>query len=227
MQADGGYDTHSNQLAPQSNFDPMNIPKDLNYNVGKVAENLTAFFNDVKSTQDITIVMFSEFGRTIKVNGDLGTDHGQGGGMFVLSNNQALLSSLSSKVYGNLSLKNAKNDWLGIGIDYRSIYGKIYKSLYGVSDTAHFGSINDLSKDISANPANVALFRREFKALNDGSLRMNIKLKVESDNFSSDKAGYILAIRSKNPSDPNSIVENINSWELDNYATKSNNQYDF
>ncbi len=33
MQADGGYDTHSNQLAPQSNFDPMNIPKDLNYNV--------------------------------------------------------------------------------------------------------------------------------------------------------------------------------------------------
>lgn len=61
IQADGGYDTHSNQLAPQSNFDPMNIPKDLNYNIGRVVSNLTSFFNEMKSTQDLTIVVFSEF----------------------------------------------------------------------------------------------------------------------------------------------------------------------
>jgi uncharacterized protein (DUF1501 family) len=61
LQADGGYDTHSNQLAPQSNFDPMNEPKDLNYNIGRTMSNLTAFFNEVKATQDITIVVFSEF----------------------------------------------------------------------------------------------------------------------------------------------------------------------
>lgn len=40
--------------------------------------NATAFFNSVKDTQNITIVIYSEFGRTIRVNGDLGTDHGQG-----------------------------------------------------------------------------------------------------------------------------------------------------
>lgn len=49
----------------------MNVPKDLNYNIGKVVSNLTTFFNDVKATQDITIVVFSEFGRTNEVNGDL------------------------------------------------------------------------------------------------------------------------------------------------------------
>lgn len=75
IQGDGGYDTHSNQLAPSSNFDPNNIPRDLNYNVGRVVANATAFFNSVKDTQNITIVIYSEFGRTIRVNGDLGTDH--------------------------------------------------------------------------------------------------------------------------------------------------------
>ncbi|NCP76932.1 DUF1501 domain-containing protein [bacterium] len=71
MQADGGYDTHSNQLAPSSNFDPNNIPKDLNYNIGRVVSNATEFFNSVKNSQNITIVIYSEFGRTIRVNGDL------------------------------------------------------------------------------------------------------------------------------------------------------------
>lgn len=37
---------------------------------------ITTFFNEVKDTQDVTIVVFSEFGRTNKTNGDLGTDHG-------------------------------------------------------------------------------------------------------------------------------------------------------
>lgn len=50
--------------------------------------------------------------------------------MFVISNNQNLLSSLNQKVYGNISVTKARQDWLGVGIDYRSVYGKIYKALY-------------------------------------------------------------------------------------------------
>lgn len=138
MQADGGYDTHSNQLAPSSNFDPNNVPKDLNYNIGNVASRLTDFFNRVKNRHDVTIIVFSEFGRTNAVNGDVGTDHGQGGGMFVISNNANLVSSLPSKVSGNISIKNAKDNWLGVGIDYRSVYGKIYEALYGVSGPSFF-----------------------------------------------------------------------------------------
>lgn len=166
----------------------MNIPKDLNYNIGNVMSNLTTFFNDVKSTQNITIVVFSEFGRTIKVNGDLGTDHGEGGGMFVLSNNPTLLSGLDQKVYGNISVTKAKDNWLGVGIDYRSVYGKIYKALYGVSDTSHFGSVNDLARDISTTPTKIALSRYEYRANNDNNVRLSIKMKIEGQNYDSDKA---------------------------------------
>jgi hypothetical protein len=74
--------------------------------------NATAFFNSVKATQNITIVIYSEFGRTIRVNGDLGTDHGEGGGMFVISNNPALQSNLPNKIYGGMNLLREKSDWL-------------------------------------------------------------------------------------------------------------------
>jgi len=227
MQADGGYDTHSNQLAPQSNFDGANVPKDLNYNIGGVMSNLTKFFNDVKDTQNITIVVFSEFGRTTKVNGDLGTDHGEGGGMFVISNNQTLLTKLDQKVYGNISLTKAKNNWLGVGIDYRSVYGKIYNALYGVSDTAHFGTINDLGKDISLDPIKSALTRYEYRSNNDNNVRLSVRLKFEGTNFDSRKSAYVKAFRLKDQNNVNSAMDRINTWEIDNQARKQNNIYDF
>ena len=226
MQADGGYDTHSKQLAPQSNFDAMNIPKDLNYNIGRVMSNLTAFFNDMKATQDLTIVVFSEFGRTIEVNGDLGTDHGEGGGMFVLSNNQAFLSSVTSKVSGNISLRNAQENWLGVGIDYRSVYGKIYKALYGVSDISHFGSVNNLATDVSITPARTALTRTEYRANNDWGARINHKFRVEGENFDSDMAAYVRATRPKDPNSATYVAEQINNWEMQNYAKKPDNVYE-
>lgn len=91
---------------------------------------VTNFFNEVKDTQDVTIVIFSEFGRTNKTNGDLGTDHGDGGGMYVVTSNQALRTKLQAGTYGNMSIKNAKYNSLGVGIDYRSVYGSIFNSLY-------------------------------------------------------------------------------------------------
>lgn len=163
MQGDGGYDTHSNQLAPSTNFDPNNIPRDLNYSVGRVVANATAFFNAVKATQNVTIVIYSEFGRTTRVNGDLGTDHGQGGGMFVISNNPTLQSNLPAKVYGNMDLLHEKNDWLGVGIDYRSVYGKVYNALYGVSDSAYFTQTSRFEDNISAAGSKISLANRIYR----------------------------------------------------------------
>lgn len=163
VQGDGGYDTHSNQLAPSSNFDPNNIPRDLNYSVGRVVANATAFFNSVKDTQNITIVIYSEFGRTIRVNGDLGTDHGQGGGMFVISNNPTLQTNLPQKVYGKMDLLHEKSDWLSVGIDYRSVYGKIFNALYGLSDSNYFTSMSRLDDNINSTAPKFALARNEFR----------------------------------------------------------------
>ena len=226
MQADGGYDTHSKQLAPQSNFDAMNVPKDLNYNIGRVMSNLTGFFNEVKATEDITIVVFSEFGRTIEINGDLGTDHGEGGGMFVMSNNAPLLASLGQKVYGNVSIKNAEENWLGVGIDYRSVYGKIYKALYGVSDTAHFGSINSLARDISTTPARLALTRTEYRSNGDWHARLNQKFTVEGENFDSHKSSHVLVTVPKDPNAATLVMEPLNSWEMHHYVRKPLNRFE-
>jgi hypothetical protein len=99
--------------------------------------------------------------------------------MFVISNNAPLLSSLNQKVYGNVSIKNAEENWLGVGIDYRSVYGKIYKALYGLSDTTHFGSVNSLTRDISTAPARIALTRTEYRSNNDGYARIVQKFTVE------------------------------------------------
>lgn len=187
MQGDGGYDTHSNQLAPSSNFDPNNVPRDLNYNVGRVVANATAFFNSVKDTQNITIVIYSEFGRTIRVNGDLGTDHGQGGGMFVLTNNPTLQSNLPNKVYGKMDLLREKSDWLGVGIDYRSVYGKIFNALYGLSDSNYFTSISRFEDNTDSTGPKFALARNEFRpGTNANNTRLTVPFRLEDRNFNMD-----------------------------------------
>lgn len=220
MQADGGYDTHSNQLAPQSNFDPNNIPKDLNYNIGRVAENLTKFFNDVKGTQDITIVVFSEFGRTIASNGDLGTDHGEAGGMFVLSNNQNFLSSVPQKVSGNLSFAHAKDNWLGVGIDYRAVYGKIFQSLYGLTPATYFGKDIKLEDEIAVMAPRFVLSRREFRA-QGSSVFMKLPFKVEGSNYDTDYASYV-DIETGTGTDS---LKPVNRWTLEYYYKKPDGSY--
>lgn len=99
--------------------------------------------------------------------------------MFVISNDSTLLSSLDQKIYGNISLVKAKENWLGVGIDYRSVYGKIYKALYGVSDTSYFGSVNDLVRDVNTDVPKVSLSRYEYRANNDNNVRLSIKMKFE------------------------------------------------
>lgn len=99
--------------------------------------------------------------------------------MFVLSNNPTLLTKLDKKTYGNMSLTKAKNNWLSVGIDYRSVYGKIYNALYGVSETSHFGSTNDLERDINTDPVKIALSRYEYRSNNDNNVRLSIKMKLE------------------------------------------------
>jgi uncharacterized protein (DUF1501 family) len=70
----GGYDTHATQQFSHSNL--------LNEFAGAV----NAFFADLQTAKladRVTLLAFSEFGRTIKENGSGGTDHGTAGVVFV------------------------------------------------------------------------------------------------------------------------------------------------
>jgi uncharacterized protein (DUF1501 family) len=72
----GGWDTHVNEAAQLANL------------LREFSDALAAFSEDMGDRMaDITVVTMSEFGRTVKENGDRGTDHGHANVMFVLGGN--------------------------------------------------------------------------------------------------------------------------------------------
>jgi uncharacterized protein (DUF1501 family) len=75
----GGWDTHVNEVGAQPHVGQLaNLLHDF-------GDSLAAFSADMGDQMaDITVVTMSEFGRTVKENGDRGTDHGHANVMFVL-----------------------------------------------------------------------------------------------------------------------------------------------
>lgn len=106
----GGFDTHDNQLSIHNNK-----LTDLN-------DAVFAFYKDLKEAsllQNVTVVIFSEFGRRAKDNGR-GTDHGTAAPMFVIGGNN------SGKIIGNNpNLADLDNGDLKHEIDFRSVYASL------------------------------------------------------------------------------------------------------
>jgi uncharacterized protein (DUF1501 family) len=109
----GGFDTHDNQLTIHKNK-----LTDLNNAV-------YSFYQDLKKSQqlqNVTIVVFSEFGRRVKDNGR-GTDHGTAAPMFVIGGNNR------GQIIGrNPNLSDLDNGDLKHEIDFRSVYASILKN---------------------------------------------------------------------------------------------------
>ena len=75
----GGWDTHVNEVGTQPYLGQLaNLLHDF-------GDSLDAFSQDMGDRMaDITVVTMSEFGRTVRENGNRGTDHGHANVMFVL-----------------------------------------------------------------------------------------------------------------------------------------------
>ena len=72
----GSFDTHTDEVALQKHL------------WEDISSSVAAFFQDLEEHQlgdEVTILMFSEFGRRVRDNGT-GTDHGSGGVAFMLGN---------------------------------------------------------------------------------------------------------------------------------------------
>ena len=78
----GGWDTHVNQSGAEPHVGQLaNLLRDF-------GDALAAFSQDMGDRMaDITLVTMSEFGRTVRENGNRGTDHGHANVMFVLGGN--------------------------------------------------------------------------------------------------------------------------------------------
>ena len=106
----GGFDTHDNQL-------PLQKRKLI-----ELDSAITSFYKDLKLAnlmEQTTIVIFSEFGRRVKDNGN-GTDHGKAAPMFIIGGNE------QGKIIGeNPNLSMLDNGDLMYDIDFRSVYASI------------------------------------------------------------------------------------------------------
>ncbi|MDX6191366.1 DUF1501 domain-containing protein [Flavobacterium sp. Fl-318] len=111
-----GFDTHDNQLAIHER------------KLTELNDALFRFYQDLKQSemlQNVTVVVFSEFGRRVKDNGN-GTDHGTAAPMFIIGGNN------KATVLGdNPDLSNLDNGDLKHKIDFRSVYASLLQQKMG------------------------------------------------------------------------------------------------
>jgi hypothetical protein len=123
----GGFDTHNSQV--DSNDTSTGTHADL---LGKVSVAINAFMEDLKYLNISKRVMgmtFSEFGRRIKSNDSIGTDHGAAAPMFIFGD-QVVPGILGTNpvVPTNVNV----NDNIPMQYDFRSIYGSILEEWFCV-----------------------------------------------------------------------------------------------
>lgn len=104
----GGWDTHAGQPPRQAEL--------LSY----VAQAVAAFRADMKAIgrdKDVMLMVFSEFGRQVAENASFGTDHGEGGLMFVLG------GGVKGGLFGSEpDLEDLELNALKYQTDFRSVY---------------------------------------------------------------------------------------------------------
>jgi len=115
----GGWDHHSNEAGQLNNV------------AREFGTSLAAFVRDMGDRMaDIVLVTMSEFGRTVKENGNTGTDHGHGDVMFVLGG-----AVRGGRIYGQwpgLEVEQLyeKRD-LAVTTDFRDVLGELVSSHLG------------------------------------------------------------------------------------------------
>ena len=111
----GGFDTHANEANAQAEL------------LGVVSTSLTRFMSQLKSTSrqsDVTVMVYSEFGRRVKGNASQGTDHGTAGPMFLIG------EKVKGGFYGDQpSLSKLVDGDLAVTTDFRDVYATVLESV--------------------------------------------------------------------------------------------------
>lgn len=123
----GGWDTHANQGGARGQL--ANRLQPLGEGLAGLADGLGPLFDDT------TIVVLSEFGRTVRQNGNGGTDHGHGNVIWLLGGQVA-----GRKVHGRWPGLAEANRYegrdLAITTDFRSVLGSVLTHHLGLNNAA-------------------------------------------------------------------------------------------
>ncbi|MFN2512569.1 MAG: DUF1501 domain-containing protein [Pyrinomonadaceae bacterium] len=118
----GGWDTHVNQGNSRGQL--ANRLQDFSSGIGALATDLGDLMDDV------VILTMSEFGRTVRENGNRGTDHGHANTMFVMGNNVR-----GGKIYGRWPGLKSEQLYegrdLALTTDFRDVFGEVAKRHLG------------------------------------------------------------------------------------------------
>ncbi|HEX2904928.1 MAG TPA: DUF1501 domain-containing protein [Jatrophihabitans sp.] len=122
----GGFDTHADEKDAQKNALDM------------VDKAVSAFLTAIGGTargKDVTLMMYSEFGRRVQANASQGTDHGTAGPMFVAG------PRVKGGYYGDQpSLTDLDNGDLKVTTDFRAVYAELLDKVLGADPTQIVGS---------------------------------------------------------------------------------------
>jgi len=126
----GGFDTHNTQVDEQDHSigEHARLLKDLNNNILTFMQNM----DKIGRSDDVLIMTFSEFGRTIASNSAMGTDHGTAAPMFIFGN------KVDSTILGNNPVIPSNVEWqdnLSTEFDFRQVYSSIMNQWLTVNPT--------------------------------------------------------------------------------------------
>ena len=114
----GGFDTHAQQKDGHA------------YLMGELSDSLAAFqrhLEALKASTRVNTLVFSEFGRRVKENGSLGTDHGCAAPLFLVS------EMVRGGLYGaHPRFDNLDDGDLRFGIDFRRVYATVLQRVLKV-----------------------------------------------------------------------------------------------
>ena len=139
----GGWDTHVNQGGAKGQLAGRLQP--LGQGLAELATRLGPVFDDT------TLLVISEFGRTVRQNGTGGTDHGHGNATWVLGGDVA-----GGKVHGRwpgidtASLNEGRD--LAVTTDFRQVLAGVCAHNLGLAD----GRLADVFPGFSGTPLNIA-----------------------------------------------------------------------
>jgi uncharacterized protein (DUF1501 family) len=121
----GGWDTHAGEGGAQGQ---------LSNRLRDYGQAIAAFARDLGSRMgDATLVTMSEFGRTVKENGNRGTDHGHANVMLLVGGGVQ-----GGKVYGRWPGLNSshlyENRDLAVTTDFRDIFAELLSKRLGIGN---------------------------------------------------------------------------------------------
>ena len=116
----GGFDTHGAQIATQTNL------------LRTVSRAVNDFFADLQehdADEEVVMMVFTEFGRRVRDNGN-GTDHGSGGGAMLIGKR---VNGGMYAEYPSLAPERQLSGDLQFNNDFRSLYSTVLDDWIGIA----------------------------------------------------------------------------------------------